>query len=187
MIAQDSAEVKLFAREASTWVYNAVYSFVQSKEDTEEIVQDTLIAALNGLKRFKNEASLKTWTYSIALNKSRDFIKYKSRQKRSGKIISIYKSEDSNTLQYEPRTFEHPGVVLESKEQMDVLFSAINKLSDNQKTALILAKLDRRSQKEISAIMKISVKAVESLLTRAKLNLRKHLEVEGISITRKKK
>ncbi len=179
--------MKLFAREASTWIYNAVYSYVQSKEDTEEIIQDTLIAALNGLKKFKNEASLKTWTYSIALNKSRDFIKYKSRQKRSGKIISIYRSNDSNSLQYEPRTFEHPGIVLESKEQMDLLFSAINRLPENQKTALILAKLDRKPQKEISTIMNISLKAVESLLTRARTNLKKYLEAEGITITRKKK
>ena len=179
--------MKLFAREASIWIYNAVYSYVQSKEDTEEIVQDTLIAALNGLEKFKNEASLKTWTYSIALNKSKDYIKYKSRKKRSGKVISIYNSEDSNTYQYEPRTFEHPGIVLESKEQMDLLFSAINKLPENQKTALILAKLDQTPQKEISDIMGLSLKAVESLLTRAKSNLRKYLEAEGITISRKKK
>lgn len=142
---------------------------------------------MNGLNKFKNEASLKTWTYSIALNKSKDFIKYKSRQKRSGKIISIYKSEDSTTYQYEPRTFTHPGIVLESKEQMDLLFTAINKLPENQKTALILAKLDQTPQKQIAEIMDLSLKAVESLLTRAKTNLRKYLEEEGITITRKKK
>ena len=187
LIDNDQAEVKLFAREASRWIYNATLSYVQNKEDAEEIVQDTLISALSGLKRFKNEATLKTWVYSIALNKSKDFLKYKSRKKRAGKIISINKNVDDDRVQYyEPSNFIHPGIELESKEQMSLLFDAINQLPANQKTALILAKLDKVPQKEIAVIMNLSLKAVESLLTRAKINLRKHLEAEGILVLKKK-
>lgn len=146
-----------------------------------------MISALSGLKQFKNEATLKTWVYSIALNKSKDFLKYKSRKKRSGKIISIYKSKDNDrTNNYEPSNFIHPGIELESKEQMNILFGAINKLPENQKSALILAKLDKLPQREIADIMDLSLKAVESLLTRAKNNLRKYLEADGILIMKKK-
>lgn len=160
---------------------------MQNKEDAEEIVQDTLVSALSGLKRFKNEASLKTWVYSIALNKSKDFLKYKSRKKRSGRIISINRSEsDDKAEYYEPATFVHPGIELESKEQMDILFGAINQLPENQKSALILAKLDKMPQKEIAEVMGLSLKAVESLLTRAKTNLKKHLEEEGVIIYKNK-
>lgn len=145
-----------------------------------------MISALSGLKRFKNEATLKTWVYSIALNKSKDFLKYKSRKKRSGKIISIHKSSDNDkTHYYEPSNFIHPGIELESKEQMNILFGAINQLPENQKSALIMAKLDKISQKEIADIMDLSIKAVDSLLTRAKTNLRKYLEAEGILILKK--
>lgn len=146
-----------------------------------------MISALSGLKRFKNEATLKTWVYSIALNKSKDFLKYKSRKKRSGKIISINKPDgDESAPYFEPSNFIHPGIELESKEQMDILFGAINQLPENQKTALILAKLDKIPQKEIADIMDLSLKAVESLLTRAKSNLRKYLENEGILVIKKK-
>ena len=146
-----------------------------------------MISALSGLKRFKNEATLKTWVYSIALNKSKDFLKYKSRKKRSGKIISINKTDGDESVPYfEPSNFIHPGIELESKEQMDILFGAINQLPENQKTALILAKLDKIPQKEIADIMDLSLKAVESLLTRAKSNLRKYLENEGILVIKKK-
>ena len=55
----------------------------------------------------------------------------------------------------------------------------INRLPENQKTALILAKLDKLPQREIAELMKMSLKAVESLLTRAKANLRKQLESQG--------
>jgi len=70
---------------------------------------------------------------------------------------------------------------------MDMLFSAINQLPENQKKALILAKLDKMPQKEIASIMNLSLKAVESLLTRAKGNLRTYLESEGIIAIKKKK
>lgn len=145
-----------------------------------------MISALSGLKRFKNEATLKTWVYSIALNKSKDFIKYKTRKKRSGKIISINKNQDERSQYYEPTTFIHPGIELESKEQMNILFGAINQLPEKQKSALILAKLDQVPQKEIAAIMELSLKAVESLLTRAKMNLKKNLEANGVLIYKKK-
>lgn len=187
LIDNDPAEIKFFAREATLWVYNVTFNYVQNKEDAEEIVQDTLISALSGLKKFKNEATLKTWVYSIALNKSKDFLKYKSRKKRSGKIISINKTtENERTPYYEPSNFVHPGIELESKEQMSLLFGAINQLPEKQKKALILAKLDKMAQKEIADIMNLSVKAVESLLTRAKKNLKIYLESEGIIVLKKK-
>lgn len=101
--------------------------------------------------------------------------------------MSLHKTNDNPTNHIEPATFVHPGIVLESKEQMDMLFSAINQLPENQKKALILAKLDKMPQKEIASIMNLSLKAVESLLTRAKGNLRTYLESEGIIAIKKKK
>ena len=186
MQSGDPQELKKFAREATHWIYNIILSYVQNKEDAEEVAQDTLIAGLNALKDFRKESALKTWMCSIAINKSKDFLKYKTRQKRSGKVVPIgEKSEDIYNVQ--PTDFMHPGIALESKEMMEVLFAAINQLRENQKTALILAKLENMKQAEIAEVMKLSPKAVESLISRAKANLKKYLEVEGIEIYKKKK
>ncbi len=179
LINNDPSEVKIFARDATSWIYNTTFSYVQNKEDTEEIVQDTLLSALSGLRRFKNESKLRTWVYRIALNKSKDFLKYKSRKKRSGKMVSIHRIDNDERAQYyEPTNFMHPGTILESKEQMNIMFDAIQRLPEKQKSVLILAKLDKTPQKEIADMMDLTVKAVESLLTRAKKNLRKYLESE---------
>ncbi len=180
LIEHDPLELRSFARLVSTWVYNTIYSYVGNKEDAEELTQDTLIAALGSLDKFRNEAMIKTWVYAIAINKSKDLLKYRTRKKRFGKIISI-SNRDENMQSYEHTEFMHPGIVLESKEQMKILFSAINQLPEFQKTALILSKLDSKSQKEISEIMNISIKAVESLLSRSKSNLRAYLESEDIT------
>ncbi|HZY82980.1 MAG TPA: RNA polymerase sigma factor, partial [Cyclobacteriaceae bacterium] len=65
---------------------------------------------------------------------------------------------------------------LEQKENAAILFKAIDRLPDNQKTAIVLSLVEELPQKEISEIMKLSVGAVESLIQRAKANLRKDLE-----------
>lgn len=186
LLEGDKNELQLFAHLVTDWVYNAVYSYVLNKEDAEELTQDVIMAALHALNGFKSESSLKTWVYSIAINKSKDFLKYKTRKKRQGKVVSMYNHE-GETINIEATEFLHPGIKLESKEQMEIMFMGINSLPDNQKTALIMAKLDHKSQAEIAIIMDISTKAVESLLSRAKANLRLFLEKEGILMYRKLK
>lgn len=151
-----------------------VLSYVHTTEDAEEVVQDSLLGAIKGLDKFRSEASLKTWTYQIAINKSKDFLKYKTRQKRSGIMFSIdEQSENRSTI--ELSTNYHPGVQMEQKEDYDLLWKSINQLPEKQKQALLLAKIDKKPQAEIAELMGISVKAVESLLSRSKANLKKYI------------
>jgi len=70
----------------------------------------------------------------------------------------------------------HPGVALEQKEDAGMLLKAISKLPDNQRVAFTLHKLEGLSYQEVSEIMGNSLPAVESLMHRARLNLRKILE-----------
>jgi len=59
-----------------------------------------------------------------------------------------------------------------------MLAKAIGRLPENQRVAFTLNKLEDLSYQEVSEIMKTTVSAVESLLHRAKQNLRKELEKE---------
>jgi len=178
--SKDRQEIKRFVRLSSGWVYNLVLSYVHNQEDAEEIIQDTIIGALKGINSFRSEASIKTWVYQIASNKSKDFLKYKTRQKRSAFVVSIDKENRYN----DPANHYHPGVILENKEDYDLLWSCIDSLPEKQRNALILAKIDKKSQAEIGVIMNVTTKAVESLLSRAKSNLKK-LIIQNNSYGRK--
>lgn len=166
--------VETLYKEYKDLVYNLALSYVQNKEDAEEIMQDTFVAAYQGLEDFREDAKISTWLYRIAINKSLDHIKARKAKKRFAFITSIFK-EDSTAYQYEGKHFDHPGVLLERKEELKRIFSCINDLPVNQKTALILSKIDQVPQKEIAEIMNLNIKAVESLLTRAKKNLQNKL------------
>lgn len=98
----------------------------------------------------------------------------KNRQKRGGTLLQLFSKRGD-----EPITapdFVHPGVLAENREKARYLFKAIAALPENQKTAFVLTHIEDLPQKEVAEIMDLSLKAVESLLQRAKANLRKQLE-----------
>lgn len=161
-------------------VYNLALQYVQNIEDAEEITQDVFVAIYNSLDTFKQEAELSTWIYRITINKSLDFIKAKNRKKRFSVFTNLF-FDDSNEARFEVKEMNHPGILLEQKEAIGNLFKVINSLNDHQKTVIILSKIELKSQKEIAEIMQLNIKAVESLITRAKANLSKILkENEGL-------
>jgi RNA polymerase sigma factor (sigma-70 family) len=82
--------------------------------------------------------------------------------------------------------FEHPGILMENKENAALLFQTINKLPENQKTAFILSKIDELSNPEISEIMQLSISSVESSVFKAKTNLNEKL-AEKFEVYRNKK
>ena len=150
-------------------VYNLALQYTQNTEDAEEITQDVFVKISQKMDGFKNESSLKTWIYRITINTSLDFLKSKNSKKKI--FFGLFRSSDSENRQNESVDFNHPGVVLEQKEEVMKIFSFINMLPNDQKTVLILMKIEGNSQQETAEIMNISQKAVESLFQRAKKNL----------------
>jgi|GWRWMinimDraft_12_1066020.scaffolds.fasta_scaffold15135_3 RNA polymerase sigma factor (sigma-70 family) len=150
-------------------VFNVALQYVQNKEDAEEITQDVFVKIHEKLIFFQNQSSLKTWIYRIAINQSLDFLKAQKSLKRWS-FFSALSLNNENTKIEVPH-FNHPGVELEQKEALEFIFKAINQLPENQKTVLILLKIEQNSQAQTAEIMDLSTKAVESLFNRAKKNL----------------
>jgi RNA polymerase sigma-70 factor (ECF subfamily) len=160
-----------------TWqsmVYNTALGIVQNAEDAEDVSQEVFIQVYQSLDKFKAESKLSTWIYKIAVSKSLDHLRKKKRKKRFAFIQSLFGKNEE--LVFDPPEFHHPGVSLENKENSSILFSAIAELPQNQNTAFILNKVEGLSYREISEVMEISESAVDSLLHRAKSNLKKSLE-----------
>lgn len=153
-------------------VYNVALHYLQNIEDAEEITQDVFIQLHQSLDKFKNNSSLKTWIYRITINKCLDFIKHKNSKKR----FFIFGTKSNSEIELaNVSNFEHPGILMENKENAAILFKVINELTENQKTAFILSKLDGLSNPEISSIMDVSISSVESLIFRAKSSLKEKL------------
>jgi len=155
-------------------VFNTAISLVQDHGAAEDIAQEVFVTVFRSVVSFNESASISTWIYRITVNKCLDHLRAKNRQKNKG-FLSMLFSNDTEAPLHDKHDFDHPGIKLEQKETSRYLFQAIDTLPDNQKTAFVLAHIEELPQKEIAEIMDLSVKAVESLLQRAKGNLRKKL------------
>ena len=151
-------------------VYNLALHYVQNRMDAEEISQDVFLIVYEKISTFKKESSLKTWVYRITINKSLDFIKAKQANKRN--FLFSAKRLDDDKVNFQPANFDHPGVIMEQKEAIEHVFKCINRLSLNQKTVVILLKIEQLSMADASEVMNISQKATESLFHRAKQKLK---------------
>ena len=155
-------------------VYNTCLGVLRNAEDAEDIAQEVFVEIHRSVQAFKAESKLSTWIYRICVTKSLDHLRSKKRKKRFGFVKSIF-GENDNEPRFEIPDFVHPGVQLENQERAAYLFKAIEQLPENQKVAFTLNKIECLSYQEISEATEMSVSAVESLLFRAKQNLKKIL------------
>jgi RNA polymerase sigma factor (sigma-70 family) len=155
-------------------IFNACLGVLQSAEDAEDMAQEVFVEVYRSIGGFKGESKLSTWMYRIAMTKSLDHLRSKKRKKRFAFVSSLFK-EDSNSPRFDPPDFMHPGVQLENKETAAWLFKAIDELPEQQKTAFTLHKVEGLSYQEISEIMETTIPSVESLMFRAKKNLKDSL------------
>jgi RNA polymerase sigma factor (sigma-70 family) len=146
-------------------VYNTALSYLQSVEEAEEITQDVFLTIFQKAITYKGHAKVSTWIYRIAVNKALNQIDKRNRRPKATNEVQDFHRVD----------FNHPGVLLENKEKTQYLFSIIDTLKDTQKTAFILSYVEGLPQQEVAYIMETSLKSIESLLQRAKANLKKKL------------
>lgn len=146
---------------------------LQNAEDAEDVTQEVFVQVYESVQQFKGDSKFSTWLYRIAVTKSLDHLRKKKRKKRFAFIQSLFGANEEE-VKHTP-DFNHPGVNMENKEHAAALFTALSKLPDNQKAAFTLHKLEGLSYQEIAEALDTSVSSVESLMHRAKGNLRKLL------------
>jgi RNA polymerase sigma-70 factor (ECF subfamily) len=169
----DEQAFKKLVDEWQDMVYNTAIGIVQNEDDADDITQDVFIQVYQSVSSFKGESKFSTWLYRIVISKALDHIKRKKRKKRFGFVQSLFGNDGEEEIH--PEEFNHPGVLMENKERAAELFKAMEQLPDSQRIAFTLHKLEAQKHQDIAAIMNISLTAVESLIARAKGNLRKTL------------
>ncbi|HEX7321216.1 MAG TPA: sigma-70 family RNA polymerase sigma factor [bacterium] len=147
-------------------VFNIVYRYVGNYDDAEEVAQEVFMKVWHHAKGFKGKSKFSTWLFRIAVNQCLD---HRHKNKRPVESLDniIQKEITPESLKYE-RNAE-----LESKRK--IVRKAIDELPERQRMALVLSKFEEKPYKEIAQIMGTSLSSVESLIFRAKGNLKKKL------------
>lgn len=157
---------------------NVLYHLVHNREWAEDLTQEVFLRVFRARKTYEPGARFSTWLYTIANNVASNSLRNRSRRKEVA--VSSTGSSDSSALPLGELAIAKSALMparrLDKLEMAEVVRVAMESLGERQRMALLLCKFENMSYQDISDAMGLSVKAVKSLLSRARVNLRAILE-----------
>ncbi|MFP4348272.1 MAG: sigma-70 family RNA polymerase sigma factor [Thermodesulfobacteriota bacterium] len=173
-----------------TWVDlygDALYRFALSRlkngDLAEEMVQETFVAALHAYKNFKGRSALKTWLMGILKHKIIDHLRRKYRETPSGQVETIADNTDAlfnekGGWSVRPAKWSvNPGKSYEQREFLDVFYKCLADIPDRLAEAFTLREIDQLNTEELCKEMDISPTNSWTMLYRARMQLRRCLEL----------
>lgn len=154
-------------------VFNTCYMMLRNREDAEDVAQEVFVEVYRSIDKYRGDASLGTWIYRISVNRCLDLLRRQQRKKRSAFAFQNKSNDELERLCVV--TTNHPQQIMENKELEALLQQAIDILPERQRVAFLLTKMDGLKQDDVAQIMETTVSSVESLLIRAKKNMKEFL------------
>ena len=154
-------------------ILNFVYRFLGNRQLSEDLTQDVFLKVYKSARRYRPRSKFQTWLYTIAKNSCLNELRRNRRQMASLDEPITFDERVQKKEISDPHA--DPAEEFFQKEKKMMIQAAINDLPENQRIAVILRRYENFSYVEIAATLNVTDKAVKSLLSRAKLNLRKKL------------
>lgn len=165
------------------FLYIYAYSRVQSKELSEDLVQETFLSALKGLGSFRGDSTVQTWLTSILRRKVIDHYRKMSTKKETvaSQFATPFQNEDANEghwiLERAPKDWhsetEDP---LQQDEFQKILELCLSLLPDKWKSVFILKVLEEMQSDEVCKEIGCTASNLWVIIHRAKLQLRECIE-----------
>lgn len=162
-------------------MYRFAHRLCGEAEAAKDLVQETFLNAYRGLDRFRGDAQVSTWLYTIA---SRACLRMRRKRKgapeRELSLEEFIPTSDGEFRLQIPIDGLSPEAALHNKQLRAALDTAINQLPKNYKMVLVLRDMEGLSAKEVGTIMGLNERAVKSRLHRARLFVRRQLSARGL-------
>ena len=155
-------------------VYASLFSFTKSKEDSEDLAQQTFIKVWQQIKSFRGDSAFFTWVYRIAINLAKNYV-----------ASSGYKKQKVNSsidqLEIDISSSENIESMLIHSQSIDDIKDFINTMPEALKTAFTLRESEGKSYEEISIITETPIGTVRSRIFRARELIADYMKKELIN------
>jgi RNA polymerase sigma-70 factor (ECF subfamily) len=150
-----------------------MHHLVGNAEEAEDLAQEVFLRVYRSRKKYRARCKFSTWLFTIANNLALNALR--SRQRKPAVPLNV---SDSGPLG--PRPAEQllrdraaqPVQHMQQRELAAIVQQALAGLNERQRLAVVLNKFEDMSYEEIAEVMNLTTKAVKSLLSRARCNLR---------------
>jgi RNA polymerase sigma factor (sigma-70 family) len=168
--ARDSGFERLFAQYSNA-IYNYVLRMVGDADRAADITQDSFIKAYRRLDTLADDASSRSWLYRIATNTAID-------EMRRRRFVTPMGDDERHHARPDPRPGPEAQVLGAAIDER--IQRALGRLRPNHRQALVLSDVEDMSATQIGEVMNMSHGAVRTLLCRARGEMRRELQREGI-------
>jgi RNA polymerase sigma-70 factor (ECF subfamily) len=155
-------------------LYNTVYRLVDNAEDAQDVVQDAFLNAYQSLDSFKGDSQFFTWLYRIAINTAISL----KRKQRVAYSIRAGRADEGAAEPIDPSDYSRPEHGLEKAEQERSIQEALNRLSAEHRTVLVLKDIEGQKYDQMAETLGVPIGTIRSRLHRARLELRDLLQRE---------
>lgn len=172
--ANDREAFNQFVNEYRPAVVRTCFGFLRNNDEALDVAQEVFVEVFGSVQNFRGDAKLSTWLFRIAVNRSLDQLRHRNRQKRMSQLTQILTLGQNDPAERIPGG-KTPAEELENTDRQRALNLALAKLPESQRVAFTLSNYDDLSYQQIAEVMKVTVSAVESLIFRARSNMKKYL------------
>src|SRR4051794_20760364 len=171
--AGDTAAFRVLVERYGRSVFRLAFRMTGNEFDAEDVVQETFLRAFKQLDSYELRSSFSTWLYRIAANYSLDLIR--SRKRHAARRV-VESTEEESILDSVKTSDPGQDRIYYSAQVKQRLESALELLSDQERTAFLLRHFEGRSIEEIGAILELGVSATKNSIFRAVRKVREALE-----------
>ena len=153
-------------------ILNFIFNYLGDYEISEDLVQDTMIKMYQKKHYYKEVAKFSTWLYTIAKNLAYTELR-KKKQRKTTILSHISKDEKPYDI-----PSDHPGThqEIESEITIKIIRIAIDQLTENFRTVILLRDVQELSYEDISSIVGVPIGTIKSRINRARLQLQVELK-----------
>ena len=160
-------------------VFSLCYRMLGDYEDADDCAQETFVKVYRSLKAFRFDSSFSTWLYTIAVNTCKNKLK-SAEYRRRQKMVPIDDPPEESGGRKPVRELEDPGPTaltrLADKEREQLVQAAINSLTEDARTVVVLRDVQGLSYEEVIRVTGYNMGTLKSKLARARMQLRQKLK-----------
>ncbi len=156
-------------------VFNLILGMLGDASDAADATQEVFLKAFKGIRKFRGGSSLKTWLYRIAIREALNHRRWFKRHLQKNVSIDAEPDEGHARLEIEDEGAT-PFEQLASREIQGAVQSALARVPEVFRSAVILRDLEGLSYEEVAEVLECSVGTVKSRILRGRRSLKDLLD-----------
>jgi RNA polymerase sigma-70 factor (ECF subfamily) len=170
----DKSAFDLLVRKYQSKIVLLVNRYVKDPSEAQDVAQEAFIKAYRALGNFRGDSAFYTWLYRIAINTAKNYLVSRARRHSEFEVDVMEAEQVHNAPQL--KGLDTPEQELLNEEIVNAISSAMEKLPEEMRNAIVLREFEGMSYEDIAQTMDCPVGTVRSRIFRAREAIDKKLQ-----------